>query len=101
MSSDTIIRVENLGKRYSLRHLRDQRYVALRDVLVEKATGLFRRSPKGRLGNGSLLRLSSSLLAPASISHLPSSTTSPALTSDLLPPPPDLRASKADYWALR
>jgi lipopolysaccharide transport system ATP-binding protein len=57
---DTIITVENLGKRYSLRHLRDQRYVALRDVLVEKATGLFRRSPKGRSkiadgrsGNGS------------------------------------------------
>jgi lipopolysaccharide transport system ATP-binding protein len=51
--SDVIISVENLGKRYSLRHLRDQRYVALRDVLVEKATGLFRRSPKGRSGNGS------------------------------------------------
>src|SRR5437764_14608143 len=48
MNSDVIIRVENLGKKYSLRHLRDQRYVALRDVLVEKATGLFRRSPKGR-----------------------------------------------------
>jgi len=48
MSDDPIIRVEGLGKRYSLRHLRDQRYVALRDVLVEKATGLFRRSPKGR-----------------------------------------------------
>src|SRR5207249_10352711 len=46
--SEAIITVENLGKKYSLRHLRDQRYVALRDVLVEKATGLFRRSPKGR-----------------------------------------------------
>src|SRR5882762_3697751 len=46
--SEAIISVENLGKKYSLRHLRDQRYVALRDVLVEKATGLFRRSPKGR-----------------------------------------------------
>src|SRR4051812_17374640 len=42
--SDPIIKVENLGKRYSLRHLSDQRYVALRDVLVEKATGLFRRT---------------------------------------------------------
>src|SRR5882724_11106767 len=44
MSDDPIIRVEGLGKKYSLRHLRDQRYVALRDVLVEKATGLFRRN---------------------------------------------------------
>jgi lipopolysaccharide transport system ATP-binding protein len=43
MSDEAIISVENLGKRYSLRHLRDQRYIALRDVLVEKATGLFRR----------------------------------------------------------
>jgi lipopolysaccharide transport system ATP-binding protein len=44
MSEDVIIRVEGLGKKYSLRHLRDQRYIALRDVLVEKATGLFRRN---------------------------------------------------------
>src|SRR5437588_3828103 len=44
MNNDVIIRVENLGKKYSLRHLRDQRYIALRDVLVEKATGLFRRN---------------------------------------------------------
>jgi lipopolysaccharide transport system ATP-binding protein len=48
MSDNVIIRVENLGKRYSLRHLRDQRYIALRDVLVEKATGLFRRDGKAR-----------------------------------------------------
>ena len=48
MSSDAIITVENLGKRYSLSHLRDQRYIALRDVLVEKATGLFRRNGKSR-----------------------------------------------------
>src|SRR5438874_10904278 len=74
--SDTIISVERLGKRYSLRHLRDQRYVALRDVLVEKATGLFRRSPKGRSkiedrrsGNGSRLALDSNL--PSSNSQLP------------------------------
>jgi lipopolysaccharide transport system ATP-binding protein len=46
--SEVAIRVENLGKKYSLRHLRDQRYVALRDVLVEKATGLFRRNGKGK-----------------------------------------------------
>lgn len=48
MSENVIIRVEGLGKKYSLRHLRDQRYIALRDVLVEKATGLFRRNGKSR-----------------------------------------------------
>jgi lipopolysaccharide transport system ATP-binding protein len=53
MTDDPIIRVEGLGKKYSLRHLRDQRYVALRDVLVEKATGLFRRNGRktGRRDN--------------------------------------------------
>src|SRR2546430_6330676 len=85
--SEAIITVENLGKKYSLRHLRDQRYVALRDVLVEKATGLFRRLPKGRSkiasgsveptarredrrsGNGSGLAPDSNL--PSSNSQLP------------------------------
>src|SRR5207302_1919584 len=69
------------------RHLRDQRYVALRDVLVEKATGLFRRLPKGRSkiedrrsGNGSRFE---------------------NLTSDLGARTSDLRASKEDFWALR
>src|SRR5438477_3696998 len=93
MSSDTIIRVENLGKRYSLRHLRDQRYVALRDVLVEKATGLFRRSPKGRskIASGSVEPTArredrrSKNASPASSSHLPSTTTS----------------SREDFWALK
>ncbi len=46
--SDTVISVENLAKRYRLRHLaaRDQQfgYVALRDVLADKARNLFRRS---------------------------------------------------------
>src|SRR5206468_249691 len=81
------------GKRYSLRHLRDQRYVALRDVLVEKATGLFRRSPKGRskIASGSVEPTArredrrSKNASPASSSHLPSTTTS----------------SREDFWALK
>jgi lipopolysaccharide transport system ATP-binding protein len=48
MSDEAIITVEGLGKKYSLRHQRDQRYVALRDVLVEKATGLFRRAQSAK-----------------------------------------------------
>jgi lipopolysaccharide transport system ATP-binding protein len=42
--SDTIISVENLGKRYSIRHQRGERYTTLRDALAEKATRLFRRN---------------------------------------------------------
>ena len=46
--SDTIITVENLGKKYLLRHRRQERYTALRDVISEKTSGLFRR----RAANG-------------------------------------------------
>lgn len=42
-----IITVEHLSKRYVLRHQQAQRYVALRDVLTNKARSLFRRSSEG------------------------------------------------------
>ena len=38
--SDTIIRVENLGKKYVIGHQKQERYTALRDVLTEKARSL-------------------------------------------------------------
>jgi lipopolysaccharide transport system ATP-binding protein len=41
--SDWIIKVENLGKRYRLRHQQEpQRYVALRDLIAERFGRLFR-----------------------------------------------------------
>src|ERR1700726_4586227 len=49
MSDEVIIRVENLGKRYSIRHQRDQRYVALRDVIANRAKSLFRRNGRKTL----------------------------------------------------
>lgn len=36
-----IIRVENLGKKYTIRHEHPERYTALRDVLAERARKLF------------------------------------------------------------
>jgi lipopolysaccharide transport system ATP-binding protein len=46
MANDTIIAVENLGKRYRLGAGRsNERYTALRDVLTDKAKSLFRRTP--------------------------------------------------------
>ena len=39
--SDAIISVENLGKKYLLRHQSSERYTALRDVLTDKAKRLF------------------------------------------------------------
>jgi lipopolysaccharide transport system ATP-binding protein len=42
--SDYAIQVEGLGKKYQLRHqTQGRRYVALRDVLTEKAKALFQR----------------------------------------------------------
>ena len=34
--SDTIIKVEGVGKKYRIRHKRRERYTALRDVIAEK-----------------------------------------------------------------
>src|SRR5437762_11283524 len=76
--SDSIITVENLGKKYSLRHLQDRRYVALRDVLVEKATGLFRRNGGKRPQDD-----------PPSHGYGVASGTTGQLTS------------REDFWALR
>src|SRR5215212_9275526 len=39
----TVISVENLGKRYSLRHQKSQGYTTLRDVLADRAKRLFQR----------------------------------------------------------
>ncbi|MBD2654464.1 ABC transporter ATP-binding protein [Synechocystis sp. FACHB-383] len=38
--ADTVIRVENLGKKYVIGHQKQERYTALRDVLAEKAGSL-------------------------------------------------------------
>jgi lipopolysaccharide transport system ATP-binding protein len=73
--NDTIITVENLGKKYSLRHETGERYTALRDVIANKAASLFRRNGRGRARKN--------------------------LTSDLRPPTSDLRATREDFWALK
>ena len=45
MAGDVVIRAEGLGKRYDLGHMAQrERYVALRDVLVRGASGVFRRT---------------------------------------------------------
>ncbi len=38
--SDTVIRVENLGKKYIIAHQKQEKYTALRDVIVNKAKSL-------------------------------------------------------------
>jgi lipopolysaccharide transport system ATP-binding protein len=45
--SDLVIRVDNLGKKYRIHHQQPERYTALRDVIANKARGLFRLGRRG------------------------------------------------------
>jgi lipopolysaccharide transport system ATP-binding protein len=47
--SDTVIKVENLGKKYVLGHQQQERYTALRDVLANGAKGLARSFKNGKI----------------------------------------------------
>jgi lipopolysaccharide transport system ATP-binding protein len=40
--SDTVVKIENLGKKYMLVHKQSQKYIALRDVLMDRAKHLGR-----------------------------------------------------------
>ena len=82
MSSGVVISVENLGKKYRIRHQKPERYTALRDVLADKFTApwralasTLRNAGKATNGNGS---------------------NPPAPSSTLQAP-----TSQEDFWALR
>ena len=49
--SDTVIRVENLSKKYIIGHQRQEKYTALRDVIANGAKGLFQsfQSPRSKI----------------------------------------------------
>ncbi len=46
--SDTVIRVENLGKKYIIGHQQQERYTALRDVIANGAKGLLKPFRNGK-----------------------------------------------------
>jgi lipopolysaccharide transport system ATP-binding protein len=46
--SDTVIRVENLSKKYVIGHQRQEKYTALRDVIANGAKGLFQSFQSSR-----------------------------------------------------
>jgi lipopolysaccharide transport system ATP-binding protein len=78
MDSNTIISVENVGKRYTISHKSVERYTTFRDVLVRKAAAPFRAIGRKMRGRNSL---------NGSCSHL--STSSPS------------NNSVEDFWALK
>ena len=54
----TVIKVENLSKKYIISHQKQERYTALRDVITNKAKGLFNRGivqPFKRLSSNSTI----------------------------------------------
>ena len=89
--SDTLISVENLSKKYRIKHQREpQRYTALRDVIAHKFAapfqGLFGRNGSGNAGGSAAF--SASRLKPR------------PLTSDLRPLFLRLQRRKT-FWALK
>jgi lipopolysaccharide transport system ATP-binding protein len=66
--SEAIITVENLGKKYRIAHQGErQRYVALRDVIAEKARGIFKMLKTEKLKSGNNAPISG--FRRASVSH--------------------------------
>ncbi|BAY33462.1 ABC transporter-like protein [Nostoc carneum NIES-2107] len=51
--SDTVIQVENLGKKYIIGHQQEERYTALRDVITNKikSLGTLIQNPKSKIQN--------------------------------------------------
>jgi lipopolysaccharide transport system ATP-binding protein len=93
MSSDILISVEGLGKRYRIRHQAErQRYVSLRDVLAQKAAAMVRCPWSVARG---LLSRSPVVSGPVVSSPVVSSEDSPSPFSPLPSP------RSEDFWALR
>ena len=82
--SDTVIRVENLGKRYTISHEQRERYTALRDVIANRAKSI---------GRG--------ILWPVSRLPLPGKklTIEPPYAGDRNVTPK--RGAQEDFWALK
>jgi len=93
--SDTVIKVSNLSKKYLIRHQQRERYVALRDVLTNKAKNTFNRGivqPFKRLANSTTQQFNN--LTSASLSN---STIQSASNSTIS----QFNSSSEDFFALR
>jgi lipopolysaccharide transport system ATP-binding protein len=113
MISDVIIKVENLGKKYRLSHQRQERYTALRDVIAEKARGIFGKLKWGKqilekqnFESRKQKETSAfeSQLSQFSTSALPSTgdKKGPGVSQSLLSQfPISALSSTEDFWALR
>jgi len=85
----SVIKVDNLSKKYIISHQRQERYTALRDVITNKAKGLFNRGivqPLKRLNpNSTISQFNNSTSLPS-----PNSTTQQSSSS-----------TTEEFWALK
>jgi len=95
--SDVIITVENLGKKYRIRHERE-RYTALRDVIAQKASGFFKKLKTEKLKSRNGTDFSVSLRAVGSSEPEAESQPSSISASQRFSVS---RASTEEFWALR
>ena len=102
MSSDVVIRVENLGKKYRIRHERPERYAALRDVIAnsfrapwQSLAAKFRKFPRPVAGSVAFPA------APDSEPHGPNSAVAGAsFLKCALSAVSARRPTQEDFWAL-
>jgi lipopolysaccharide transport system ATP-binding protein len=93
--SDVIISVENLGKKYRISHQGEkQRYVALRDVIAQKAKGFFKKLKSGNAEN-----LKSEAAGP--ISAFQDVSVSPSQNVSVSECQRVSVSSSEDFWALK
>jgi lipopolysaccharide transport system ATP-binding protein len=102
MSSDVVIRVENLGKKYRIRHERPERYTALRDVIANSLQAPWRSlAAKFRKFARSIARSVDSPAAPGSDFYSPKSAVVAASFSRCAPCASSARRpTQEDFWAL-
>ncbi len=96
---DPIITVEGLGKKYSIRHERNERYTALRDVIANSVSAPFRRMRNGRQrDNETTGRRDQSPVVGGQLSGSPSSVVSSQLSSS---PRSEGGQRTEEFWALK
>ena len=101
MSSDVVIRVENVGKKYRIRHEKPERYTALRDVIANSLrapwrslAAKFRKLPRPIDAN------SDSPAAPGTELYDVNSAVAGARFSEYAPAAGSVRPTQEEFWAL-
>jgi len=102
--SATVIKVEGLSKSYTISHKSNERYVALRDVIANKAKKMFNRGivqPFKRFNSTNPQFNNSTFSSDSTIQHLPGSPNSAASQSFNSTVQQFSSSTKEEFYALR